>query len=195
VQEIIDRLIRATLPPRPGSSYALDESAIWAWSRGRRGQRNTDLIDDEGGDEAEPLSICPDATWGVKTGKNGGQDAYFGYALHALVRVPDLKAGPSFSETDDPVLIEAITVTPASTDIVDVSLAMIDRVRDYQEVRDLVADRHYSYKEWSRWAKQLWSRGIHPVSDLRADERLSRLQRCAHRRRLAALPRHTSLTC
>jgi hypothetical protein len=51
-----------------------------------------------------------------------------------------------------------------------VSLALLDRVRAHQPVRDLAADRHYSYKEWSRWAHQLWTRGIHPVLDLRADE-------------------------
>lgn len=164
LQEIVDRLIRATLPPRPGSSFALDESAIWAWSRGRRRLRNA------AADSGAALSACPDARWGTKTGKNGEQDAYFGYALHALVRVPDLKPGPSFSDADDPVLIEAIAVTPASTDIVDVSLAILDRVRAHQSVRDLIADRHYSYKEWSRWARELWARGIHPVADLRADE-------------------------
>lgn len=171
LQDIVDRLVRATLPARPGSSYALDESAIWAWSRGRRRLRNADANPAAGdGVEPEALSACPDARWGTKTGKNGEQDAYFGYALHALVRVPDLKPGPSFSDTDDPVLIEAITVTPASTDVVDVSLTMIDRVREHQKMRDLLADRHYSYKEWSRWARQLWLRGIHPVSDLRTDE-------------------------
>lgn len=182
VQDLVDRLLLGTLPERTGSSYALDESAIWAWARGRktrRAQRDTPgTLLDESADGAVPaavegprgLSVCPDATWGTKTGKNGEQDAYFGYALHALVRVPDLQAGPRFSDEDDPVLIEAITLTPASTDVVDVSLDLVDRVRERRPVVDLLADRHYSYKEWSRWAHQLWTRGIRPVLDLREDE-------------------------
>jgi hypothetical protein len=171
LQDILERLLQPTLPDRPGSSYALDESAIWAWAKGRkratqRGQEETDVEDSN----VAAMSVCPDARWGVKTGKNGEQDAYFGYGLHALVRIPDLHAGPAFSDADDPVLIEAIAVTPASTDIVDVSLDLLDRVATRRPVRDLAADRHYSYKEWSRWAHQLWQRGIRPVLDLRADE-------------------------
>ena len=54
--------------------------------------------------------------------------------------------------------------------MVDVSLDLIDKVRERRPVGDLLADRHYSYKEWSRWAHQLWLRGVRPVVDLRADE-------------------------
>ena len=167
LRDISDRLLRGTLPPRPGRSYALDESAVWAWANGRKGQKGA--LGSPGGGR-EPASVCPDAAWGTKTGKNGQQDHYFGYGLHALVRVPDLRPGPSFTDDDDPILLEAIELTPASTDVVDVSLNLLDRVRERQEVRDLAADRHYSYKEWGRWANELWTRGIHPVLDLREDE-------------------------
>jgi hypothetical protein len=183
LRDLVDRLLLGTLPDRPGSSYALDESAIWAWARGRkthRAQPDAPIGHADAGTEDVPptapatgppaLSVCPDAAWGTKTGKNGEQDAYFGYALHALVRVPDLQAGPRFSDEDDPVLIEAIALTPASTDVVDVSLHLLDRVRTRRPVVDLLADRHYSYKEWSRWANELWTRGIHPVLDLRENE-------------------------
>lgn len=209
LRDINDRLITATLPERPGASYALDESGIWAWAKGRKRRRNQQAAaaadpgaggdqradgggaDGDRGDRAggggdraggggetggepvvrvRPLSACPDASWGLKTGKDGQQDSYFGYALHALVRIPDLRPGPSFTDTDDPILVEAIDLTPASTDIVDVSLELLDRVRERQPVRDLASDRHYSYKEASRWAHELWARGIHPVLDLREDE-------------------------
>jgi len=191
LQDLVDRLLLGTLPDRPGSSYALDESAIWAWARGRKSRRmQPDAPDAAPAGHADTAtgnaatadevpapatarraqSVCPDAAWGTKTGKNGEQDAYFGYALHALVRVPDLQAGPRFSDEDDPVLIEAIAVTPASTDVVDVSLKLVDRVRERRPIVDLLADRHYSYKEWSRWANELWTRGVHPVLDLRENE-------------------------
>lgn len=175
LQDIVDRLVLGTLPDRPGSSYALDESALWAWAKGRKSRRNTPAAEAAGARDGEsaspaPLSACPDATWGTKTGKDGQQDAYFGYALHALVRVPDMKSGPRFDDYDDPVLIEAIAITPASTDVVEVSLELIDRVRSRRPVVDLLADRHYSYKEWSRWAHHLWLRGVRPVVDLREDE-------------------------
>jgi hypothetical protein len=170
LRDINDRLIRATLPGRPGASYALDESGIWAWAKGRKARQDPAVADDAGGDPLRPLSACPDATWGLKTGKDGQQDSYFGYSLHALVRIPDLCAGPSFTDSDDPILVEAIDLTPASTDVVEVSLELLDRVRARNEVRDLASDRHYSYKEASRWAHELWTRGIHPVLDLREDE-------------------------
>ncbi|WP_028652722.1 hypothetical protein [Nocardioides halotolerans] len=180
MREISDRLLRATLPERPGSSYALDESGIWAWARGRRNRRfeeaavSNEEHEPDGVDESAAaqlrLSSCPDAAWGTKTGKDGTQDAYFGYGLHALVRIPDLRPGPSFTDEDDPILIEAVELTPAATDIVDVSLGLLDRVRAHTPVKDLAADRHYSYKEWNRWAYQLWTRGIRPVLDLRENE-------------------------
>ena len=137
-----------------------------------------DLLVDEDveTDTAEPNnpntgdSFDPDAKWGVKTHKSGGRSSYFGYSMHTLVRVPpmrdgkpDLKAGPLY--------IERLRLTAASTDVVDVTLDMIDKVRaGGTEVKEIIGDRHYSYKGYDRWAKPLLERGIWPVHDLRKND-------------------------
>ena len=121
------------------------------------------------------------ARWGAKTHKTGRTTGYFGYALHALIRVPDLypelptlrvngkKTTPADSLAG-PLLVEEFTVTSASTDIVDPTLAMIRRVlAKGHTFGDFLGDRHYSYKAFTRWAIVLWRMGIKPVLDMRAD--------------------------
>lgn len=113
---------------------------------------------------------CPDARWGVKTHKDGGRSSYYGYALHALVRVPDVVSGVTDASLE-PLLVERFRLTAASTDCVDVTVGMIkDILADGTAVRDLLADRHYSYKKFQRWAMPLWQLGLRPVHDLRKDD-------------------------
>ena len=59
-----------------------------------------------------PASV--DARWGIKTGKDGKEQRYFGYEIHTLVSVPDIGHDPAHR----PALVHAMTVTPASTDVV-----------------------------------------------------------------------------
>lgn len=106
-----------------------------------------------------------DAAWGIKTSKNGGDERYFGFAEHTLVQVPD--------EDDDnndstPKLITRFELTVANADVVDVTLGLIDR--NPATITDLIADRHYHYKQVDRWKRQLVARGIEQHLDLRADE-------------------------
>lgn len=50
-------------------------------------------------------------------------------------------------------------------------MALMDALIDEgHQVRDLIGDRHYSYKRIERWARPLWERGVHQVLDLREDE-------------------------
>jgi hypothetical protein len=115
------------------------------------------------------------AKWGVKTHKTGKRSSYYGYALHVLVRVPDvIKGGGKGARTEalaEPLLIEQMALTSASTDIVDVTLGMIEKVlaRGHKVV-DLIGDRHYSYKKFDRWLSKLWALGVRQVHDLRQDD-------------------------
>lgn len=123
----------------------------------------------------------PFASWGAKTHKSGRIAGYFGYALHILIRVPDLIAdlpalrvnGVKVTPPDalaSPHLIEEFEVTPASTDVVNVTLGMVRRVfAKGHAVRDFLGDRHYSYKGFERWARVLWTMGVRPVLDMRKD--------------------------
>ncbi len=137
-------------------------------------------------DEQEALpprrsAFDPFARWGAKTHKTGRVVGYYGYALHILVRVPDLlndlpplrvkdtKVTPPDSLAG-PLLVEEFAVTPASTDLVGPTLAMIRRVfAKGRRVGDFLGDRHYSYKEFARWALVLWTMGVRPVLDMRKD--------------------------
>lgn len=115
---------------------------------------------------------CWFARWGAKTHKSGRRSTYYGYALHAIIRVADIiKGGGLGARTDpyaEPHLVEQFAITPASTDIVDVTLGMIKAVIGRGgKITDLIGDRHYSYKKFHRWALPLWKLGIRQVLDLR----------------------------
>lgn len=237
------------------TSYAVDESGVWAWSKGKRKPKNipphdhiealtpqqrklrkergltdpeitaeqveqsqetygpkdedtmtaddTNTPDEHQNHEQEPSTMEPDdaetpedqvqttqgtvlekkakrskectfAAWGGKTHKTGRITGYYGYGLHALVRVPDLiregRAEPSADTLAGPLLFEEFTITPASTDVVDLTLDMIRRVHaGGHTVKDLLADRHYSYKKYDRWVSRLWRMGVRAVIDMRND--------------------------
>ena len=110
-----------------------------------------------------------DAAIGMKTGKNGKDQWYFGYALHVIVRSP--KTATAGTKRPEPALAERFRVTPASTDVVDVTFENIDAVRTAgRTIRRIMGDRHYSYKAFDRWLTPLLERGIEQVADLRSDE-------------------------
>lgn len=219
VGRIADALTIAThAVPRVGCALAVDESGVWAWTRGRRKPAEAPplhpadedepvaqtagattptrvptpvaALDHEPVDEdfatpatptaetaaspeveQEPAAVKarrldPDATWGVKTHKDGGRTSYFGYALHTLVRIPDV--GYTKETSPEPLLIERFRVTPATTDVVDVTIGMVDDIHAAGgKIGDLIGDRHYSYKKAERWAQPLWERGVRLVHDLR----------------------------
>lgn len=107
-----------------------------------------------------------DAAYGAKTAKNGEREWYFGYDVETLVRVPAIK-GESTGGHSEPILIENLVVLPASTDIVAPCLDMIDRLMGGGvSVKALIVDRHYSFKRYRRWFRELLHRGIRQVADL-----------------------------
>lgn len=109
-----------------------------------------------------------DAAVGTKTAKSGKTESFYGYDLHALVRVASGRAG---SSPDEPQVIEALRLTPAGKDVVKPSLELIDTVLNSgQQINYLLVDKHYHYKRYGRWLVPLIKRGIKQVHDLREDE-------------------------
>lgn len=241
LEAICNAIKDATLVIAPtGTSYAIDESGVWAWTKGPTRRRHlpapvdVDLISperrkklqeeekwealdipepeeledatdeedkkrydldedfeefkdqasgsvqavDELGEPQVPSTTrrtCNFAAWGTKTHKNGRASSYFGYALHAIVRVPEfIRTGREmFPDTlGGPHLVQEFTVTAASTDIVAPSMKLVHRILAHgHKVQDFLGDRHYSYKKFERWALPLWKLKVRPVIDLRANER------------------------
>ncbi|MDZ4235044.1 MAG: hypothetical protein U1C73_15095, partial [Dietzia sp.] len=104
-----------------------------------------------------------DAASGAKTRKDGKTEFFYGYEEHTLVQT-----APRRSPKPIPPLVRRFELTPAATDIVDVTLSLLDRLPE--PVTDISVDRHYHYKEDSRWRHPLAERGINQVHDLRTDE-------------------------
>lgn len=191
LEALMDAILDATLVERhpDGLDYAIDDTGLWAPERARRVIEEIETEVVEGDEETTPAPTlevdlgeeeqdnkprrrqrrdASDAAFGVKTNKEGKRSWFYGYSLHALVRVPVERENGLRSE---PLLAERIRLTPASQDIVDVSLALIDSVRAKgQPIRYLLGDRHYSYKRVERWLYELLKRGISQVVKLRIDD-------------------------
>ncbi len=147
LQQVLDDLLTATMPadlPTSGA-YAVDGTGTWSWARGK--DRNTSAAD-------------PDAAWGVKTSKSGKQERYFGYELHAVVRVGHLN-----DNRPVPCLAERIVITPASTNCAEAVLPVITKMRDDGlRLREVIADRGYTYK--TGWSRGLRALDVDSVLDL-----------------------------
>ncbi len=186
VLDLMHDMLAVTLPESPSSTRAMDGTGIWSYGKAAR-RPSTKLLDlDAAGEpldstEAEDASSTsseddrrdagngsrarssdPDASYGVKTRKDGKREVYFGYELHALVRAPDHPDQDGFIP-----LFEAFEVTPAGQDIVRPSLGLLDRSAAMGfEVNEVLTDRHYSYKTPDRWYFELLDRGIRQHVDL-----------------------------
>ena len=147
LQQVLDDLLAATMPAEVPTSgaYAVDGTGTWSWARGK--DRLTAAAD-------------PDAAWGVKTSKSGKQERYFGYELHAVVRVGRLN-----DDRPVPCLAERIVVTPASTNCAEAVLPIIANMRDDGlRLREVIADRGYTYK--TGWSRGLRALDVDSVLDL-----------------------------
>lgn len=147
LQQVLDDLLAATMPadvPTSGA-YAVDGTGTWSWARGR---------------DKQSTAADPDAAWGVKTSKSGKQERYFGYELHAVVRVGRLN-----DDRPVPCLAERIVVTPASSNCSEAVLPAIAKMRaDGLRLREVIADRGYTYK--TGWSRGLRALDIDSVLDL-----------------------------
>jgi hypothetical protein len=187
-------LLEASLATDGGSWYALDGSGAWSWGRAKYVVNDTDdvraqetvaehdrvpdeIVDlpadqtDEADDQDVPSTRRtisnhdPDAAIGSKTSKSGKRESYYGYVIDAAIRVTPPGA------PREPVVVERMLISPASTDVVEPTLKMLDSLADTPGgVTDVIVDRHYSYKGVDRWADPLRTRGINQHFDLRADE-------------------------
>ena len=112
-------------------------------------------------------SYDPEAATGGKTNKRGRNERFYGYHLHALTRVCETRNGIRQS----PLAIQSFTVTPANADVVAPSLMLLDNTMAAgTRITKLAVDRHYSFKRWDRWRRELRIRGIKPTHDLRSTD-------------------------
>lgn len=176
------------------SRLAIDATAVWSWGRGkycpkptaaeiaaqedelvreqllRLAKGHIDENDLEGvtvTDDPELLEgYDRDAAWSGSTAKNGGLKRFFGYFANVICAVPGARRQDD-EEAIAPI-VRRVELTRATKDVVDVTLRMIDSLP--QAPREVLVDRHYSYKQFPRWFAQLLMRGIRQVLDLRSDD-------------------------
>jgi hypothetical protein len=154
--------IRAELLGIEPAVASLGAGEVSAPDAARGPEADADDVDDAAFDSPRRRDL--DGAWGIKTSKSGKDERFFGYHEHTFVQVPDSK-----EESDTvPPLITAFELTPASTDVVEVSLSLIDRM--LHKPTTLIVDRHYHFKRAERWLVPLRERGIDQVHDLRVDE-------------------------
>ncbi len=178
---LVSTILAPTLLPRPKGNhdYALDGSGIPAPEDAPRTPK--DLVDQTGHEEDIPhidmqqtASLqsrsgrgskgASDALWGYRTHKNG-RNIFFGYDLEALIRVPGMNEHGD--DRSEPALVEALTVIPASTDIVEPCLDLITQIQNNgSTIKNLLVDRLYSYKQFDRWYAALLKLGVQQVLDL-----------------------------
>ena len=179
VLALVHSMLLVTLPATKSTARAMDGSGIWSWGKWPRklsvdqveAQSVGESTDDGGGSVSAagsngPVSHDPDARTGMKTKKDGSVEAYFGYQLHALVRVPDNKQPKRVIP-----LIESFDLTPANHDVVEPSIGLLDRSAAMGfKVTDLLADRLYNNLVPERWFTKLLERGVTQHVDLRQDQ-------------------------
>lgn len=176
------------------TELAIDQTAVWAWSRGkycpkptleeiaaqsdelirevlvalREGDEDTSDLDSiTVTDDPEKLrGLDPDAAWSGATAKNGGLKRFFGYYASLIAAVPRGRIA------DDPTtrapIVRRVEVTCSTDDVVDVSLRLLDSLP--AQPAAILGDRHYSYKQFERWQRELIKRGTRQVLDLRSTD-------------------------
>jgi len=173
LREVIARCLQATLQraqvPEHTGSYAIDASLMASWARQRSRTARKSIPAHRRTD--------PDAGWrAIK-----GRDAIWGYAIHALVRVPEKAPPGQRPAVEIPALIEAFDVTSARAYNTTAGMALLERTiarheqhdqqagRAHRPRRDLLADREYSRD--ARWQAHAFACGFDTVFDLAAEQR------------------------
>lgn len=81
------------------------------------------------------------------------------------------RPSPNVADIAEPVIIQRVRVSQATSDMVVLTLMMIDSILNAgRKIRVLIGDRHYQYKSPERWAKELLKRNIWQVFQLRAEQ-------------------------
>jgi hypothetical protein len=176
LQHFIDTLIEASIPAKhraPGNTnLAIDATGVASWARQNKKWANKNTATD------------PDAAWrahastkvpaGTKTGKTSfASKAWYGYWLHALVRIPEMttRKNGQITFTDTPAYIEAISLTSAAADMAVEGAALLTRhtLTGGHNPGDIVMDRAYSHG-YERFLEPARALGYTPHFDLRTDQ-------------------------
>lgn len=176
LQHFIDTLIEASIPAKhrtTGKTHlAIDATGVASWARQNKKWSNKHTATD------------PDAAWrahastkvphGTKTGKAAfGSKAWYGYWLHALVRIPEMttRKNGQISMADTPAYIEAVSLSSAAADMAVEGAELLTRhtVTGGLTGGDIVMDRAYSHG-YQRFLEPARALGYTPHFDLRTDQ-------------------------
>jgi hypothetical protein len=179
---ILQELVEASIPQdlsKP-TSFALDSTAIESFARGKKKptslnpvkktKRTTPPTQREFVDPADQgTSADRDAHWGYRTKTYDNKSSiFFGYDFYGMVRVGAVGDVPGST----PHLLYGLSLRPGSTDLVEPSKSLIDRlIAAGYSVDEIINDRAFSYKAQERWADELLRRGIDQVLDMYLSER------------------------
>lgn len=176
---VMDALLGASIPERyvDEGNYAVDATGVPSWAKQKSRHKNKDTSTD------------PDAAWRVHDSTRVphgneenklrfGAKSWYGYWLHAFVRIPEMKVGKNgtVTMTDTPSFIERIDVTSAGTDMaVDAAKLLARMVAQKTNssngfaAGDIVMDRAYSLG-YERFLEPARAFGFLPHFAMRADQ-------------------------
>jgi hypothetical protein len=200
-REVFSALLLLASAFPPGTScmtlaFALDSTDLETWARRQSWDRRPDIDETSGAmhpeDEGETVdsadtfrtldwprigpdgrlqhTLDPDPRSGYRSGKNGRRkETFCGWDIHLLTQVPEFGAPTTLS------LALAVATAPAGSDKAAAGMLAIDAlIAAGVKVRELLADRGYTYLKAHRWARKLHDRGILPTFDLHTNQRRAR---------------------
>lgn len=151
LQEVLDRIVEASLDGDRTGSYALDWTFLPSWAKRRPRHKP---------------SPDPDAGTVYIEGGLEPKHFLFGYQVHALVRIA-AEGGRPVPNVCERILLQAAAANPAPT----LARLITNMNRTEQSVRELLVDRGYSMKVADDWHNPLRRAGVELSFDLHENQR------------------------
>lgn len=168
-ESILDRLVNSTSMHLPSEgSYAIDGTAIRSAARRKGTNEQLAAANEEPGPRRQ-FCADMDARTGHQTETyDNGRDDYFGFALMAFTR-----AGSVGSSS--PTLVDHIRLVPANSHGITETMEVIEeRSHTRNPIREVLADRAFTYSTVETWAMPLYDLGVRQVQDMHPTDRGAR---------------------
>ncbi len=173
--EFINELVAVSVPHNIAWSgaHSIDATSVQAWGINKR-TKTKDGEPKYKNDGKPVVRADKDARAGYCTprgqvrpqGKDG-KSLFYGYDAHFACATPSVRG----SIADQPELITSVSVVPASTDVADAAMPMIDYLA-YSPfgLTEILADRAYTYKTTDRWLNKIRAYGAEQVADMHEND-------------------------
>ena len=167
-EEVSDKITGATGVKLGNTGrWAVDESGIDSAARGKRRPRGEKQGNGEEGSTLHRRSCSADldADWGYRTRTEDNRTSWvFGYQAVGFTRV-------GVGSADEPLLLERVRLVPANEKGLRETIDVIDALKDDgAPVREIFADRGFSYGNVDSWARPLADRDIEQVMDIHPND-------------------------